>query len=217
MPPPLVTVEGKPLESVRKMPARLDALLSRSSSVSAEKEGCRVDTVVVMGGTNDLWKLDAKAICRNLEKCFATARKHNPNVRCGHVTLPPFSPSVVSWFGSGYLEKLEACRKEANVAIARMAEVQARHGAFLVDVAALCKEGGGADGNGGFGGRSASLSLPDGIHFDAPGYRAIGEEIFRSMMKTSSEASAAARWAVAAQGTVQRLLYFFWSPDPLFQ
>lgn len=188
--PPAVTVEGKPLESVRKMSARLEALLSHGST---EEEGCRVDTVVVMGGTNDLWRLDAKTICRNLEQCFETARKHNPNVRCGHVTLPPFSPSVVSWFGSGYSEKVEACRKEVNVEIARMAEVQASNGAFLVDVAAMCAEGGGSDGNSVCGRLSAPLRLPDGIHFDAPGYCAIGEEIFRCMMKASSKVMVAAR------------------------
>jgi lysophospholipase L1-like esterase len=179
-----VTVEGKPLESVAAMPARLTQVLSSSSSGGggSDRDQAPFDAIVVMGGTNDLWKLDAAAIGRSLEECFSAARRHNPSVRCGHVTLPPFTPGVVSWFGTGFAGRLEACRREANAGIVQRSAAEASYSSsssssllsspssFLVDVAALCEGQGGE-----------ALQRPDGIHFDAAGYRAIGEAIFQSM------------------------------------
>ena len=178
----VVQVEGVPLESVHAMPSRLEEVLK----IAAPEK--KFDFVVVMGGTNDLWRLNATDICESLNRCFEAALRHNGDVRYGYVTLPQFTPAVVSWAtsllergqslltgggsggGSNYEEQLEECRKEINGAIAaEVAAQKVRRGAgesFIVDVALMCLQS------------PQVMARPDGIHFTSEGYQAIGDELF---------------------------------------
>ena len=141
-----MTASAVPLASVGDVERRLRREVAASPPP---------DAVVVLGGTNDLWRRDARAVAASLERQFAAATAAGVRVVVG-CTLPPFRPGLVSAFGMA--DGVEATRLAVNDAIRAAAPV-------LVDLAAACD----AD--------AATYARPDGIHFTRDGYRAFGSRI----------------------------------------
>ena len=82
-----VTTAGVPLESAHAMPKRLAAIL--------QDDGEDFDAVIVLGGSNDLWKGDADAIWDSLQQLHEQVRTSGCALGLG--TLPPFEPKIFDW------------------------------------------------------------------------------------------------------------------------
>ena len=72
------------------------------------------DAVVVLAGTNDLWRGDARAILASLERQYAFARDAGVGIVVG-LTLPRFDPRIVQTFSRlGVPERVERTRATLN-------------------------------------------------------------------------------------------------------
>ena len=97
---PTVLARGIVLESSHAMPARLESVLLQDGPF---------DCVLVLGGSNDLWRGDAEKIWSSLQLCHASVRAAGATL--GLVTLPPFEPPVMRWLAwTGVLELTDATR-----------------------------------------------------------------------------------------------------------
>jgi len=150
-----VVSRGVVLESVHKMPQRLEKTLATEEQP--------FDAMIFLGGTNDLWRGDADAIWRSLQALYSQARARNAML--GVITLPPFDPAPMKWLEplTGCLTLAEKTRCDVNARIRSEAEGHASD-TFLVDLAAICDESAGTP-----------LARPDGIHFEATGYQRLGD------------------------------------------
>lgn len=158
-----VTASAVPLASVGGIERRLARAL----------EAPPPDAVAVLGGTNDLWRRDARAVAAGLERMYGAAAEAGVHVVVG-ITLPPFEPGLVSAFGlAGGVERT---RLAVNDAIRAAAPV-------LLDLAADCD----AD--------AATYTRPDGIHFTSDGYRALGAriaEVFEAALRDGTRSGGVA-------------------------
>lgn len=147
-----VTSRGVVMESVHAMPARLRRVL-------ADNNDARFDAMIILGGSNDLWKGDPDAIWQSLQQCYSMARSEDAAL--GMATLPPFEPAPMRWLEplTGCATLTETTRQEVNARVRDAAG--SSEDAFLVDLAAICDE--------------APLARPDGMHLEAAGYEALGE------------------------------------------
>ena len=109
----------------------------------------RPDAVVILTGTNDLWRCDSAAIATSLTRQYEACA----NAGVQHVvglTLPPFTADATRWFSFVDLpRRIEQTRLTVNEDIRRAAPV-------LLDLAAE------ADAD-------TTYERPDGIHFTAAG------------------------------------------------
>jgi len=148
-----VVSRGVVMESVHTMPGRLQTTLAEAED--------RYDCVLLLGGSNDLWKGDAGAIWTSLCELYAQADACGAS-SLGLFTLPPFEPDVMKWLRfTGILELTESTRRDVNQRIRD--ESARRANAFLVDCAALADE------------QPDAFARPDGLHFVASGYNALGD------------------------------------------
>jgi hypothetical protein len=81
-----VVSRGVVMESVHTMPGRLQTTLAEAED--------RYDCVLLLGGSNDLWKGDAGAIWTSLCELYAQADACGAS-SLGLFTLPPFEPDVM--------------------------------------------------------------------------------------------------------------------------
>ena len=78
-------------ESAYAMAARLEARLA-----GAGPDAGPYDVVVILGGTNDLWRCDPAAVAAKLDAVHAVCREALPEADIGICTVPRWCPGVVS-------------------------------------------------------------------------------------------------------------------------
>ena len=153
-----VVTRGVVLESVHAMPKRL---------VKCLRDDGDFDGVMIIGGSNDLWRGCSDTILASLNELYDEAGRHGAWA-LGMATLPPFEPAVMKWLSfTGVLENTEQTRLEVNERI-RDACVS-NTGAFLVDLATLSQ--------------LPVMSRADGLHFEVCGYERLGREAAASLQR----------------------------------
>uniref|UniRef100_A0A7S0PYL5 SGNH hydrolase-type esterase domain-containing protein n=1 Tax=Coccolithus braarudii TaxID=221442 RepID=A0A7S0PYL5_9EUKA len=147
------------------MPARLSREIDAAASP--------YDGIVVIGGSNDLWKGDESAIWDSLCELYKRVQASSSSAILGMVTLPPFEPAVFDWLSfTGIGQLTETTRLAVNE---RVREEAGRcPNAFLVDLDALC------------GTEESCMERPDGLHFTSRGYHRLGEEVASTLQAAHS-------------------------------
>jgi len=162
----IVESSGVVLESSHAMPTRL------ARELSAHEEA--FDIILILGGSNDLWRGDHNAIMSSLDLLYKQV--HHAGAALGVATLPPFEPDIMRWLSfTGVLAQTESTRVAVNERIRDMAASADGHvdpacGAFLVDLARLCEQ------------EPQTMARPDGLHFTAEGYQRLGEEAAAALL-----------------------------------
>ena len=149
---------GVVTESVHSMPPRLGRELAASS----------FNSVIILGGSNDLWKGDADAIFATLLELYGIARERtqpSPGLpRLGLATMPPFYlRPIYEWLDfTGIGEKTDATRRAVNDRI--RAEAARCDDAVLADLGRLTEA-------------EPAFMAEDGIHLTPEAYRRLGGEV----------------------------------------
>ena len=161
--PAAVISSGIVMESVHSMPCRLQD----------ECAHVAYDSILIIGGSNDLWKNDVDAIWASLLSLYTHVREHAQDQRAtpplGVATLPPFKPDAMRWFGGrrDVVTRLtDLTRRKVNQRIRAEARRPGSR-AFLVDLAALSES-------------RPGFMAADGIHLTPGAYDALGREAARS-------------------------------------
>ena len=165
----VVESSGVVLESCHAMPARLARELSA-------REESTFDVILILGGSNDLWRGDHSAIMSSLDLLYEQVR--DAGAALGVATLPPFEPDVMKWLSfTGVLAQTESTRMAVNERIRGVVASANCHadtacGTFIVDLARLCEQ------------EPQTMARPDGMHFTAKGYQRLGEEAAAALLAT---------------------------------
>ena len=124
-------------------------------ALSEELQSRTPGAVVILAGTNDLWRCDADAPFKSLKRMYDNCAQAGVRHVVG-ITLPPFTADATQWFSIVDLpQRIEATRSAVNDNIRGAAPV-------LLDLAADCEND------------ASTYMQPDGIHFTRAGYRALG-------------------------------------------
>ena len=118
------------------------------------------DAVVLLAGTNDLWRRDADGVAWALKRQWAAAEEAGCRIVVG-CTLPPYElPAAARPLDALFslADGVESTRRQVNDEIRR-------HAPVLLDVDQLCERD------------PALYSRPDGAHFTPEGYRALGGRV----------------------------------------
>lgn len=160
----VVRAEGVVGESTASMAGRLEKLLTQQGTPPP-------DVVVLLGGTNDLWRCDEDFIMKNLEACYDVVARRSPQAVLGMVSLPKFAPDVlalVSNFQPNFSDRLEATREAVNERLEKAVKDRSPN-AFMVSLDECCPVD------------DEVSSCGDGIHFSKAGYRLFGGAIHQSL------------------------------------
>ena len=131
-------------------------------ALSEELKSRTPGAVVILAGTNDLWRCDADATFKSLKRMYDNCAQAGVRHVVG-ITLPPFTADATQWFSIVDLpQRIEATRSAVNDNIRGAAPV-------LLDLAADAE----AD--------AATYVQPDGIHFTRAGYRALGLRVAETL------------------------------------
>lgn len=144
---PGARLDGTPLASSRSYARRLRKVLGENT--------CAYDAIVVLGGTNDLWRLDPDRIVADLAATHDLAATRTRRVV--PVTIPPFDPRILRLFGSSFVQSVDKCRQDVNMEL--------RRSKCLFDLDLLST----AD--------PLTFRRDDGIHFSKDGYLAFGSAL----------------------------------------
>jgi len=107
-------------ESAWTMAGRLEARLAAAGPGAGS-----YDAVVILGGTNDLWRCDPAAVAAKLDAVHAVCREALPEADIGICTVPRWCPGVVSGARGARLGRAEG-RTEARRRSGRRMEASAR-------------------------------------------------------------------------------------------
>ena len=157
------------------MVARLRARLLQEST-AAQSGADHYDAVILLGGTNDLWRCDPAAVAAKMCECHDVARAALPDAAIGVCTVPRWNPGVVQWFDfMNFESKVEAGRARLNELLREHAEQMGPAG-FVVELADALDPTM-TDAND----CTVAAGCGDGIHFSLRGYERVGRIIAEAL------------------------------------
>lgn len=174
----VVTNAGVSGELAKFMPARLPPLLNRKKAALKSENSCPFDLVLILAGTNDLPSCTPHKLIEHITNLHRIA--HRAGARTGLLTIPMLDFETPA---KSALD-IDADRLAVNAALKKFVNNN-RSRTFLIDLAEQIPQD---EAN-------REFWEPDGVHFSAKGYEAIGDMIADARWPD---------WDVASEVTVSR-------------